>query len=233
MTIEPETLMAYADGALGPIEAKRVERAIADDPRLGEDVARHRALSERLRGGLAPAASVPDAVAAMLRDAARVTPLAPTPRVTPRRWIWPGAVAASLLVGVMTGQMLGRDTAPIALADGRAVVRGEIARALDTQLASTQAAGAPVRVGLTFRDAGGAVCRTFEQAAVAGIACAGDQGWSVARLYGGAAEQRGEFRQAGSPQAAMMADVQAMAAGAPMDAAAERQALTKIRADRD
>ena len=32
MSIDPELLMAYADGELGPIEAKRVERAIAADP---------------------------------------------------------------------------------------------------------------------------------------------------------------------------------------------------------
>ncbi|MEH3035764.1 MAG: anti-sigma factor [Sphingomonas adhaesiva] len=237
MTIEPETLMAYADGALDPIAAKRVERAIAEDPRLGEDVARHRALAARLRGGLAPAATVPDAIARRLADAGKVTPLRRPERAPMRRWArnWAGggAVAASLLVGAMVGQMLPRDTGAIALDDGRAVVRGDIARALDTQLASTQPADAPVRVGLTFRDAGGALCRTFERQAVAGIACAARDGWGVARLYGGAAQERSEFRQAASAQAAMMADVDAMAKGDPMDAAAERKALAELRSDRD
>lgn len=233
MTIEADMLMAYADGELDPIAAKRVERAIADDPRLGEEVARHRALAARLRGGLAPAATVPDAVARMLEDAARVTPLRQPDRAPARRWAWGGAVAASLLVGAMVGQMLPRDTGTIALADGRAVVRGDIARALDTQLASTQAADAPVRVGLTFRDAGGALCRTFERQATAGIACAHDGEWGLARLYGGAVQERSEFRQAGSPQAAMMADVAAMAKGDPMDAAAEKKALAEIKPRRD
>ena len=44
MTIEPELLMAYADDALDPLTAKRVERAIAADPALAEEVARHRRL---------------------------------------------------------------------------------------------------------------------------------------------------------------------------------------------
>ena len=32
MTIDPETLMAYADGELDPLTARRVEKAIAADP---------------------------------------------------------------------------------------------------------------------------------------------------------------------------------------------------------
>ncbi|MEH3046202.1 anti-sigma factor family protein [Sphingomonas adhaesiva] len=235
MTIEPEMLMAYADGELDPIAAKRVERAIADDPRLGDEVARHRALAARMRDALAPAAQapVPEAIARMLHGSASVTPIAAA-RPATRGWIgWAGAIAASLVVGVMTGQMLSRDAAPIALAQSGAVVRGDIAHALDTQLASTQQADAPVRVGVSFRNAQGSLCRTFERAAVAGIACSDGGDWGVARLYGGAAAPRGAFRQAGSANAAMMADAQAMAVGEPMDATAERRALSQIKARRD
>jgi len=48
MTIEPEMLMAYADGELDPLNAKRVERAIASDPALAREVERHRALRRRI-----------------------------------------------------------------------------------------------------------------------------------------------------------------------------------------
>ena len=72
MTIEPETLMAYADDALDPLTAKRVERAIAADPTLAEDVARHRRLKARLAQAYAPLVEepVPDRLAALLTDAA-------------------------------------------------------------------------------------------------------------------------------------------------------------------
>ena len=227
MSITPEMLMAYADGELGPIEAKRVERAIAADPALAVEVERHRALGARLRGAFDPVAGVPPTVEAMLRDAAKVTPLpirAIRPSATSK---WIGAIAASLIIGLFVGQTLPRmaGESGIALEAGQMVARGDVARALDTQLASTQALDAPVRIGLTFRDAGGDLCRTFEQGAVGGIACATGEDWRLARLYGGVEAQSTEFRQAGSASAAMMADAQAMMAGDPLDAAGEAAAL--------
>lgn len=236
MTIDPETLpetlMAYADGELSPLAAKRVERAIAADPALGEQVARHRALGEQLRGAFAAVehAPVPAALEAMVRDSAKVTPIAPPPpppRAAPRPARWIGALAASLVVGLLVGRMLPPSGSEagigIALEDGRPVARGALAGALDSQLASTQPADAPVRIGLTFRDAAGDLCRTFQQDGLGGIACAAGGGWRLARLYGDMPRQTGAYRQAGST--AMMADAQAMMAGAPLDARVEEQAL--------
>lgn len=227
MSITPEILMAYADGELGPIDVKRVERAMAADPEIAAAVERHRALGDRLRGAFDPVAGVPPTVEAMLRDAAKVMPLpvrAIRPSVIPK---WIGAIAASLVVGLFVGQTLPRmaGESGIALEAGQVVARGDVARALDTQLASTQAVDAPVRIGVTFRDAGGDLCRTFEQGAVRGIACAAGDDWRLARLYGGVEAQSTEFRQAGSASAAMMADAQAMMADEPLDAAGEAAAL--------
>lgn len=231
MSIEPELLMAYADGELGPIEARRVERAIADDPALAAEVARHQALRLTLCRAFAPvaAAGAPPRVAEVLRDAARVTPLhAGPPSVTPK---WLGGIAASLVIGLFVGQALPRlaTESGIAMEAGQIVARGEVARALDTQLASTQAAGALVRIGVTFRDASGALCRSFEQDAIAGIACESGDDWRLERLYGGVEVQATDFRQAGSSSAAMMADAQAMMIGEPLDATNEEAALIRRR----
>ena len=44
MTIDDETLMAYADGELAPEQRARVEQAMRDDPRVAAAVERHLAL---------------------------------------------------------------------------------------------------------------------------------------------------------------------------------------------
>lgn len=226
MTIDPETLMAYADGELDPVSAKRVERAIAADPALAAEVGRHRALAASLKAAFQPvaAAPVPAAVEAMLRDSARIVPLAPRP-ARRERPLWLGAVAASLVAGLLAGPLvLPRDTGGVAMRDGALVANGQVARALDAQLASAQAPEAAVRVGVSFRDGAQRYCRTFETGATGGIACASGGAWRIERLYGGIGRQESAYRQAGSPAAAMMADAQAMMAGDPLDAAAERAA---------
>lgn len=224
MTIDPETLMAYADGELDPLAAKRVEAAIAVDPSLAAQVEQHRKLAASLRAAFDPVATapVPPAVEAMLRDSAKIVPLAPR-SARRERPFWMGAVAASLVAGLLAGPLvLSRDSGGVALRDGTAIASGEVAKALGTQLASAQARDAPVRVGVTFRDGAQRWCRTFESGATGGIACAQGGDWRIERLYGGIAGQGGAYRQAGSPAAAMMADAQAMMAGEPLDAAAER-----------
>ncbi len=60
-----------------------------------------------------------------------------------------------------------------------------------------------------------------------GIACPGKHGpWRIEQLRGGMAGNGGTaYAQAGSPMATLMANAQAMAAGDPLDAAAEAAAL--------
>ena len=221
MTIEPETLMAYADGELGPIEARRVEQAIAADPALADQVERHRALAASLRDAFAPVAHapVPAQVEALLHGSAKVVPL--TPRAARReRPFWMGAVAASLVAGLFAAPLV-MPPGDLAIENGRPLARGDIARALDTQLASTQADATDVRIGVTFRDKAQRLCRSFERGETGGIACASGKDWQVERLYGGMVAQGAEYRQAGSPAAELMADAQAMMAGEPLDAVDE------------
>lgn len=218
MTIDPETLMAYADGQLGPIEARRVAQAIAADPALAEQVDRHRALAASLRDAFASIerAPVPANLETLLRESSKVVPL--TPRN--ERPFWVGAVAASLIAGLFAAPLV-MPRSDLVIEDGRTLARGDIARALDTQFASTQTDASAVRIGVTFRDKARRLCRSFERGATGGIACASGKDWQVERLYGGLTAQRADYRQAGSPAAELMADAQAMMAGEPLDAADE------------
>lgn len=218
MTIDPETLMAYADGQLGPIEARRVAQAIAADPALAEQVDRHRALAASLRDAFASIehAPIPANLETLLRESSKVVPLSPRNE----RPFWVGAVAASLIAGLFAAPLV-MPRSDLVIEDGRTLARGDIARALDTQLASTQADASAVRIGVTFRDKARRLCRSFERGATGGIACASGKDWQVERLYGGLTAQRADYRQAGSPAAELMADAQAMMAGEPLDAADE------------
>ncbi|MDF2383337.1 zf-HC2 domain-containing protein [Nostoc ellipsosporum NOK] len=222
MSIDPEMLMAYADGELGPLEARRVERAIAEDPALGVEVARHRALRARLSGHFAPVAEepVPDRLAAMLRTNVIELPVgAPAARM-PAWMRWGGAVAASLALGFAIGHGL-PDRGVVQTRGGQLYAAGTLAVALDGQLAADRGA---VQVPVSFRDAGGSYCRVFVSQAAEGIACHDRQGWSLRQTRAGGAVAKTDYVQAGSTGAAVMAAAQEMMAGAPLDATMEARA---------
>ncbi|OYY71165.1 anti-sigma factor [Sphingomonas sp. 28-63-12] len=235
MTIDPdqlpEMLMAYADGELDPISAKRVERAIAADPSLAEQVDQHRRLRATLAQHFAPIAEapLPDFLRAMMPDpavadlaAARATRRMITPTPLWNRWVAGSMMAACLVVGLMTGQMINRG--PVETRDGVLVASGGLARALDTQLASAAGDAAPLKSLISFRDAQGTLCRSFSAPTLSGIACRADNRWQLRETRGGTAGPTTDYRQAGSADAALMADAQAMMAGEPLDAVAEAKA---------
>ena len=224
MTIEPELLMAYADGELDPLAAKRVERAIAEDPALAEEVERHRRLRARIAGEFAPVVEepVPDRLAALLRS--NVVPL-PRPRPKPRgfaQWRAAGALAACLVVGAMIGTQFSSVGPVTARGDGL-YASGALAGALDRQLGGAKGA---VQVAASFRDGAGAYCRVFASEAVDGIACRDTRGWALRQTRQGSASAAPatSYAQAGSADPQLMAAAQEMMAGEPLDAAAERAA---------
>lgn len=226
MTIDPEMLMAYADGELDELAAKRVERAIAEDPELARQVEAHRALRARIAGHFAPVAEapLPDRLKAMLQanvasiDVARETRARSRWIASSRNW---AALAAALVIGLVVGQTLDLNPAPVGSSGGTLVAQAGLERALDTQLASAQSADAATRIGLTFHDREGVVCRTFEAQALAGIACRADDAWQVRQLMSGDVKAT-DYRQAGSAET--LAAAEAMMADGPMDAEAERAA---------
>jgi len=223
--IDEAMLIALVDGELDEVTRRRVDHAVVDDPALAERLAMHRRLRERLAGHYAPIAQepVPGAMRALLEESAKVVPLArPTPRW--RGWAVGGAIAASLVLGLSLGRLTGGEDGPIGLHDGVMVAQGELAQALDTQLASAQADTA-IRIGLTFQRKGGGWCRSFD-GAVAGVACREGDSWQVQLALPGAG-QGGAYRQASSSDARVMATVDALIEGEPADAVEEAAARGK------
>lgn len=223
--IDEAMLVAFADGELDEVNRRRVERAVAQDPALGRRVEAHRALRAKLAGHYAPVAQepVPDRLRALLEESERVVPMARPER---RRggWAMGGAIAASLVLGLAIGHMAGGQAGPVGLRGGVMVAQGDLARALDTQLASAQE-GAPIRIGLSFRRKGGGWCRSFD-GQIAGVACREGQGWQVQQALPGAGAGT-DYRQASSADARIMATVDALMDGVPADAQGERAAQAK------
>ena len=240
MTFSEETLIAYADGELDPPTRAALEAAMAADPRLAQRVARHRALRERLQDAFAPvlAEPLPERLLASARGAA---PAARSAKVSAfraparPRWSWPqwGAMAASLIAGVLLGPLLQPAAAPSPLdtSGGRVLASGVLARALAEQLASAQPAGAPVQMGVSFRARSGDYCRTFvlrEKQPLAGLACREGTAWQVVALAQSEAPGGGGYRQAGSALPPGVAGtLDELIAGAPLDAAGEAAARAR------
>ncbi len=220
--MDDDMLMAYLDGELGPIEAKRVEQALAENPELRRRIEVQQRLRARLAAHYDPAARepVPERFRAMLEsdvialDARRA-----------RQPVWQNlaALAATLLLGLFVGRALPTG-APIAIEDRAIIARDDLATALDRQLASAQPADAATRIGISFASNDGRLCRTFEQAAMAGLACRGEAGWQVMVASARRATSGGDYRQAGSDSARVLEAAQEMISGAPFDAAAEARA---------
>jgi anti-sigma factor RsiW len=236
MSITPELLAAYADGELDAGQARAVEAEIAADADLPAQLAAHRALRNRLAAHFAPIAEqpVPERLRQMLAGgnsgsageanvidfaAAAAKRRKPTSFPTWARIAGP-ALAASLVLA-----LVGFGLRPPVTYAGRDYASGDLASALDSQLAATGKADAPVRVLLSFRDGQGEYCRGFTGAARSGIACRDDRGWRLRKLPGGASGATTEFRQAGSPDMAVMAAIQDMASGPALDAAEEQTAI--------
>ncbi|HWI86385.1 MAG TPA: hypothetical protein VNT42_08700 [Sphingomonas sp.] len=221
--IDEAKVIAWLDGELDAAEAARVARAVADDPSLREAADAHRAIKTRFDAAFGPIAEEPAAMPvlrgasvislASVRSAREATAARPE-----RRWIVPGAIAASLMAGFLIGH---GDAAQRGVGDRRdAVALAEpLSRAFDQQLAGEMG---PVRIALSFRDQGGSYCRSFTGTHIAGVACRDAEGWQLRYAAPGSASS-GDYRMAGG-DAARGDVIGAMIAGAPLDAAAERKA---------
>lgn len=231
MNFDPATVAAFVDDELDDLTARRIERAAESDPALAAEIARHRALKARLSAHYAPVAdeAVPERLRALLVDPTIDASLserreAKRARFAPAHW---GAIAASLILGLTIGLRPWLPAPDVTSASGTLVASGSLAKALDTQLASSQPADAAVRIGLSFRDRQGRTCRSFESRDLAGIGCRDADRWALERAMGG--QSGSDYRQASS--GALAADAAAMMAGAPYDAAAEREARDNGWAD--
>jgi len=233
MTIDDETFFAWLDGELDGEQADEVAAAVAGDPRLTALAEQHRAFGSRLRDAFDPVAAAP--LPERLTQAAKapgadVIPFAARPgRSTP----WAGvpqwaAMAATLALGIGLGTAVDTQsgTAPIDMRGGQMFAAAHLDATLDKQLASAGAAGA-TRVGLTFRDRSGAVCRTFADQRASGLACRAGDDWQVRGLFAAPEGQAGDYRMAAGGDPALAALVDSTIAGEPFDAAQEKAAQAR------
>lgn len=249
MNITEETLMAYVDGELDPPTRAAVDAAIASDPALARRVARQQALRQKLRAAFDGVLDepVPDRLIVTARNAPAASPATKVTELVraraeksarlERRWSWPqwGAMAASLVLGVLLGQALLRPPAdaPIVARNGRLVAQDALAEALSNQLASGQPIDARVALGLSFRSKSGEYCRTFvlrEGQGLAGLACREGDAWAVEIVAPGESPGSAgtDYRMAGAelPLLVLQA-VEQRIEGESLDASGEAAALER------
>lgn len=228
--IEDEEFYSWLDGELEGPDADRVAALVAASPDLSARADEHRKLTAGLRTAFDPVmqgtAIPPQFGAAQVIDfGARATD-----RDRWRSWFgvprW-AAMAATLALGLVVGNMVGGSSgAPVQNRDGMLVAAASLDQALDKQLASVGAHDG-VRVGLTFRDRQGSICRSFNDGAASGLACRSDDDWRIRGLFQGAEGQAGDYRMAAGEDPRLAALIDETIAGEPFNAAQERAALDK------
>ena len=252
MKFSDETLMAYADGELDAEMRTAIEREMAADPDIACRVAQHLSLARKIGAAFDPvlreavpdrlkdaAAGSADATAPVVAGTSTVIDLSRLRTAKPARaartwsWLQWSAIAASLVVGVLAGRIVlpERPPAQMAMDGDKFLARGALERALSTQLASTQAGDAPIRIGISFLSKSGEYCRTFALAnGLAGLGCKAGSDWHLEVLARSpaAAHSSSAYRMAADEvPVAVMREVEQRIAGSALNAREEEAALRK------
>ena len=224
---EEEQFFAWLDGELDEREAAEVEARVAASPELTAKADAHRAMAQGLRRGFSPAL---EGIKPPQFESAQVVEFgARTGDSHSRRrsfglpqWV---AMAATLVLGLVVGNFVGGDRggSPVAIDDGRMVAAAALDRSLDTALASAPVEGS-TRIGLTFRNAQGQLCRSFQEGAASGLACRDGEQWRIAGLFQGAEGQSSDYRMAAGQDPRLAELIAQTIAGEPFDKAQEQAA---------
>jgi hypothetical protein len=218
---EEEEFFAWLDGELSSADAARVEARVAADPALVAEANAHRAMNAGLRNAFAPVMTPRTDVIDLADRRAQRDRRAPA---SLPQW---AAIAATLVLGIGLGTVVderGRREGPVALHGGRMVAASTLDRALTAQLASADQRGATTRVGLTFRNQQGDLCRSFSDSTASGVACRTGDDWRIEGLYRAHAADEGEYRMAAGADPRLAALVDSIIAGEPLDAGGEAAA---------
>lgn len=222
---EEQEFFAWLDGELDHAATARVEARVAADPALARQADAHRSLKAQLRGAFDPvmSAALPDRI-----DAAPIDLAAARDRRAARfsgvpQW---AAMAATLALGLGLGTVVGGrggQASPVAIKDGQMVAAASLDDALNAQLASTQGNMA-TRIGVSFRDQSGAMCRSFDGEAGSGLACRDRGQWRIEGLFGAGGGGQSDYRMAAGSDPRLSELIEARIAGEPLDSATEKAA---------
>jgi len=108
---------------------------------------------------------------------------------------------------------------------GKVYAAAALDQALTTQLASAPAGA--TRIGLTFRDQSGQICRSFIAPAGSGLACRDGQRWQVRGLFGAPEGQTESYRMAAGMDPSLAALIESAMADEPFNSAQEKAAREK------
>ena len=234
MAIDDEKFFAWLDGELDGEQAELVAAEVASDPRLARLAEQHRAFETRLRGAFdtVAAAPVPERLAKSIKPSSAQIVHFAAPRRSSNddsRWGWPqgAAIAATLVLGIGLGTTLnsGRVASPVEVRGGKMFAAAQLDDALNQQLASAEAGD--VRLGITFRDQRGAICRTFTDQRSSGLACREGGDWQLRGLFSAPEGQSGDFRMAAGTDPNLAALIDSTIEGEPFDADQERAAKAR------
>ena len=229
---EDEEFFAWLDGELEGEAAERVAARVAASPELTGRAEQHRKMAADLRQAFQPVADTATEPPSFRSSDVIDFGARATEREGRRSWLavpqW-AAVAASLAIGLVVGTQINGERhvdAPVAVEDGQMIAAAALDDALDTRLASAPAAEGS-RIGLTFRDAAGRICRSFTDRAVSGLACREAEQWRIRGLFPAAEGQSDPYRMAAGDDPRLSALIDEAIAGEPFDAEQEKAALDK------
>ena len=137
-------------------------------------------------------------------------------------------MAASLLLGVLLSWRLlvPANSALFEAGEGGLLARGELARALENQLASEQSGGERVLFGLTFKAHDGNYCRSFvlRAARTAGLACRVGSDWQVPATDSSLVSEGGMQQASSALPPSILRIIEARMEGTALDAEGEKNA---------
>lgn len=224
---DEEEFFAWLDGELDGEAAGRVAARVSASPELTAKARQHRTLAAGLRDAFEPVIEA-DAPPPSFQDA-RIVDFSKTAagrqlrRPAFPQWAAMAAtLAAGLVVGAIVGSRAGMDS-PVAMERGQLVASAGLEQALENGLASSPQ-GAGARIGLTFRNSSGRICRSFSEARAVGVACRENGDWRIRGLFQGADGQTGDYRMAAGDDPRLAALIDEIIAGEPLDAAQEKAA---------
>lgn len=248
-----QELVSFINGDLNGVRAEELAMALDDDSALFDRLERLDPLSAEIKGAFDEVLAMP--VPDRLREGILLSQenkasdnvisfTAAKAEKDSRRFRWPeyAAMAASLAVGLVIGGQSGifdpvavdADTIIVASANGPTLAPA-VAQFLATKAGgeTQQLAGLGLaRASISFRDGEDRFCRQFSIEAKAtatdGVACLSDGEWAVAAI-GTRSIDGGDVRTAsGDASSAVLAAVDEMIDGDPLDAGAEKAALDRL-----